>query len=114
MPRLLFRFWIVGVVLLGPIVFTADRFVVESMVRLPGTCSASAFWVFLAAMSYLALRLFARDVACKSGISPADAAPSRGNDCPGLRRVSMRLRFSCEPCPISLCCMLPPYGQTCA
>jgi hypothetical protein len=26
MPRILFRFWIVGVVLLGPIVFTAERF----------------------------------------------------------------------------------------
>jgi hypothetical protein len=60
MPRLLFRFWIVGVVLLGPIVFTADRFVVREYGPVAGYLLGFAFWVFLAAMSYLALRLFAQ------------------------------------------------------
>ena len=60
MPRLLFRFWIVCLVLLGPIVFTADRFFVREYGPVAGYLLGFAFWVFLAAMSYLALRLFAQ------------------------------------------------------
>jgi hypothetical protein len=59
MPRLLFRFWIIVVVLLGPIVVTADRFFVREYGPVAGYLIGFAFWVFLAAMSYLAFRLFA-------------------------------------------------------
>jgi hypothetical protein len=60
MPRFLFRFWIVAVVLFGPIVFTADRFFVREYGQVAGYLIGFAFWLLLAAMSYLALWLFAQ------------------------------------------------------
>ena len=60
MPRLLFGFWVVGIVLLSPIVFTADRFFVREYGPLAGYVSGFALWVFVAALTYLVLRLFAR------------------------------------------------------
>jgi len=59
MPPLLFRFWVVGVVLISPIVFTADRFFIREYGPLAGYVIGFMGWVFLAAMSYIALRLLA-------------------------------------------------------
>lgn len=60
MPRLLYRFWIVVVVLFTPIVFTADRFFVREYGPVAGYLIGVAFWVFLAGISYFVLRLFAQ------------------------------------------------------
>jgi hypothetical protein len=60
MPRILFRFWLVGVVILAPIVLTADQFFVREYGAFVGYVIGFAFWLILAAMSYLALRLFAQ------------------------------------------------------
>jgi hypothetical protein len=59
MRRLLFRFWVVGIALLVRVVFTAERFFVRKHGPFAGYLIGFAFWVFLAAMSYLAFRLFA-------------------------------------------------------
>ena len=59
MPRILFRFWLVGVVILAPIVFTADRFFIREYGPFVGYVIGFAFWVFIAALSYISLRLLA-------------------------------------------------------
>ena len=60
MPRLVFRIWLVGVAILAPIVFTVDRFFVREYGPFVGYLIGFAFWVFMAALSYIALRLFAQ------------------------------------------------------
>ena len=59
MPRKLFFFWVIGVVLVSPIVFTADRFFVREYGPLGGYVIGFMSWVFLAAVSYIALRFVA-------------------------------------------------------
>jgi hypothetical protein len=58
MPRFVFRIWLVGVAILAPIVFTVDRFFVREYGPFVGYLIGFAFWVFMAALSYIALRLF--------------------------------------------------------
>ena len=67
MPRILFRFWLVGVVILAPIVLTADQFFVREYGAFVGYVIGFTFWLILAAMSYLALRLFAQTFLQKRG-----------------------------------------------
>ena len=59
MPRILLRFWVVGVVLVSPIVFVADRFLAREYGPLGGYVIGFMGWVFLAAVSYIVLRLIA-------------------------------------------------------
>jgi hypothetical protein len=59
MPRLVFRIWLVGIVILAPVVFTADRFFVREYGPFVGYLIGFGLWLFMAALSYIALRLFA-------------------------------------------------------
>jgi len=59
MPLWLRFYWLVGVVLLVPIVMTAGRFFVREYGEPIGRLIAFAIWVFIAALSYFAVWLFA-------------------------------------------------------
>jgi hypothetical protein len=60
MPRVLYLLWLVGVVLVAPIVFTADKFFVREYGVFVGYLIGFAFWIFMAAFSYIVLRFFAQ------------------------------------------------------
>jgi len=59
MPPMLFHFWVVGVVLISPVVFLADRFFVNEYGPLAGYVIGLMGWVFAASVTYIALRLVA-------------------------------------------------------
>ena len=60
MPSTLFRFWLVGVVILAPVTFTAERFFVREYGPFVGYVIGFALWLFMAALSYITLRLLAQ------------------------------------------------------
>ena len=60
MPRILFHLWVIGVLILVPVVFTADQFFVREYGPLAGYLIGLLLWVFMAALSYMVFRLFAQ------------------------------------------------------